>query len=134
MTGVMFDLQAKAAALQLLVVEDFAGTYAVARVLQHVSSSVQNALGVRLQAYVGIEVQEALAKKAPSAADLGLDKQHFLNFKGAALAYKPRLLLQHGDGKLGFLAPQGSQAVDCNMSGTIGSTGSWLYLERGTCT
>uniref|UniRef100_A0A383W5P4 Uncharacterized protein n=1 Tax=Tetradesmus obliquus TaxID=3088 RepID=A0A383W5P4_TETOB len=78
----MFDLQAKAAAVQLLVVEAFAGTYPVARVLQHVNSSVQSALGVRLQAYVGIEVQEELAKKAPSADDLGLDKQHYLNFKG----------------------------------------------------
>lgn len=90
LTGVMFDLQAKAAAVQLLVVEAFAGTYPVARVLQHVNSSVQSALGVRLQAYVGIEVQEELAKKAPSADDLGLDKQHYLNFKGAVLAYTLR--------------------------------------------
>jgi hypothetical protein len=76
----MFDLQDKA--VQLLVVEAFAGTYPVARVLQHVNSSVHNALGARLQAYVGIEIQEKLAKKAPTPSELGIAEQHYLNFTG----------------------------------------------------
>jgi hypothetical protein len=80
----MFDLQVKA--LQLLVVEAFAGTYPVAQVLRHLNNTVHNALGARVQAYAGIELQEKLAKKAPTAADLGTKPKHYLNFTGKPLA------------------------------------------------
>lgn len=75
------------ALLRLLVVEAFAGTYPVARVAQHLNNGIIK-LGARVDAYVGIELSKTLAHRAPGPNQLGVHREHYLNFTGKGLSCK----------------------------------------------